>query len=382
MIYLDHNATTPVDARVLEEMLPWFSEKFGNAASNTHSYGWQAAEAVKIAREKIADFVGAEPAEIVFTSGATESVNTILKGVFQKYTSKGNHLIIAATEHKAVLDCCEYLEKTGAEITSVPVDASGKIDFDFLEKSIRPETVLMAVMMANNETGVIQDIRQISTLAKENGVLFFTDATQAIGKIPVNVQSEGIDLMAFSGHKIYGPKGVGVMYVRRKNPRVSLSPLLHGGGHENGFRSGTLNVPGIVGMGKAVEIFSNEMLTENIRIQTLRDHLQTELLQLSVNGKQPIVNGLSSARIPNSLSIYFPGFTAEKIISGIPQVAFSTGSACSSALKEPSHVLMAMGLVEKDAFASIRLSLGRGTTAGEIEKTIHLFREYFEKSQS
>ena len=363
-------------------MLPWFTEKFGNAASNTHAFGWQAAEAVKIAREKTAGLIGAEPSEIVFTSGATEAVNTILKGVFERYTSKGNHFLIAATEHKAVMDTCADLEKKGAAISFIPVDSSGMINFEFLERAIRPETVLIGVMIANNETGVVQHTRRISALAKEKNILFFTDATQAIGKIPVNVVSDEIDIMAFSGHKIYGPKGVGAMYIRRKNPRVSLSPLLHGGGHENGFRSGTLNVPGIVGLGKAMEILAQEMEPDNLRIKTLRDHLQSELVKLSTGGKAPVVNGFSSPGIPNTLSIYYPGFSAEKIISALPQLAFSTGSACSSALKEPSHVLTAMGLDALAAQASIRLSLGRGTTAAEIEETIQQFKHYFQKNIS
>jgi cysteine desulfurase len=376
-VYLDYNATTPVDSRVLEEMLPYFSQHFGNAASRSHAFGWEAEEAVNYAREQVAQLIGAEPKEIIFTSGATESDNLALKGVFEMYASKGNHIITVKTEHKAVLDACKHLEKLGADITYLNVNRDGLIDLTELENSIKPATILVAVMYANNETGFIQPIREISAIAKKHGVLFFTDATQATGKIPVNVNEDGIDLMAFSAHKMYGPKGVGALYVRRKNPRVKVTAQIDGGGHERGMRSGTLNVPGIVGFGKACELCRIEMKKETERIKSLRDRLENELLKQ----EGIVVNGKRENRLYNvsNLSFKYPG--GESIMPAIQKnIAVSSGSACSSASPEPSHVLKAMGLEDEQAHSSLRFSLGRFTTDEEIDYTIDEVKEVISKS--
>jgi len=376
-VYLDYNATTPVDSRVLEEMLPYFSQHFGNAASRSHAFGWEAEEAVNYAREQVAQLIGAEPKEIIFTSGATESDNLALKGVFEMYASKGNHIITVKTEHKAVLDACKHLEKLGADITYLNVNPDGLIDLSELENSIKPATILVAVMYANNETGFIQPIREISAIAKKHGVLFFTDATQATGKIPVNVNEDGIDLMAFSAHKMYGPKGVGALYVRRKNPRVKVTAQMDGGGHERGMRSGTLNVPGIVGFGKACELCRIEMKKETERIKSLRDRLENELLKQ----EGIVVNGNRENRLYNvsNLSFKYPG--GESIMPAIQKnIAVSSGSACSSASPEPSHVLKAMGLEDEQAHSSLRFSLGRFTTDEEIDYTIDEVKEVISKS--
>ena len=376
-VYLDYNATTPVDSRVLEEMLPYFSQHFGNAASRSHAFGWEAEEAVNYAREQVAQLIGAEPKEIIFTSGATESDNLALKGVFEMYASKGNHIITVKTEHKAVLDTCKHLEKLGADITYLNVNRDGLIDLTELENSIKPATILIAVMYANNETGFIQPIREISAIAKKHGVLFFTDATQATGKIPVNVNEDGIDLMAFSAHKMYGPKGVGALYVRRKNPRVKVTAQMDGGGHERGMRSGTLNVPGIVGFGKACELSRIEMKKETERIKSLRDRLENELLKQ----EGIVVNGNRENRLYNvsNLSFKYPG--GESIMPAIQKnIAVSSGSACSSASPEPSHVLKAMGLEDEQAHSSLRFSLGRFTTDEEIDYTIDEVKEVISKT--
>ena len=376
-VYLDYNATTPVDSRVLEEMLPYFSQHFGNAASRSHAFGWEAEEAVNYAREQVAQLIGAEPKEIIFTSGATESDNLAFKGVFEMYASKGNHIITVKTEHKAVLDACKHLEKLGADITYLNVNPDGLIDLSELENSIKPATILVAVMYANNETGFIQPIREISAIAKKHGVLFFTDATQATGKIPVNVNEDGIDLMAFSAHKMYGPKGVGALYVRRKNPRVKVTAQMDGGGHERGMRSGTLNVPGIVGFGKACELCRIEMKKETERIKSLRDRLENELLKQ----EGIVVNGNRENRLYNvsNLSFKYPG--GESIMPAIQKnIAVSSGSACSSASPEPSHVLKAMGLEDEQAHSSLRFSLGRFTTDEEIDYTIDEVKEVISKS--
>jgi len=376
-VYLDYNATTPVDSRVLEEMLPYFSQHFGNAASRSHAFGWEAEEAVNYAREQVAQLIGAEPKEIIFTSGATESDNLALKGVFEMYASKGNHIITVKTEHKAVLDACKHLEKLGADITYLNVNRDGLIDLSELENSIKPATILVAVMYANNETGFIQPIREISAIAKKHGVLFFTDATQATGKIPVNVNEDGIDLMAFSAHKMYGPKGVGALYVRRKNPRVKVTAQMDGGGHERGMRSGTLNVPGIVGFGKACELCRIEMKKETERIKSLRDRLENELLKQ----EGIVVNGNRENRLYNvsNLSFKYPG--GESIMPAIQKnIAVSSGSACSSASPEPSHVLKAMGFEDEQAHSSLRFSLGRFTTDEEIDYTIDEVKEVISKS--
>ena len=363
-VYLDYSATTPVDERVLAEMLPYFSQQFGNAASRSHVYGWAADEAVEFARERVAGLIGAHPKEIVFTSGATESVNLAIKGVYEAYRAKGNHIITCTTEHKAVLDTCHHLEKLGAEVTYVPVDAGGRIDPGELERSIRPSTILVAVMLANNETGVLQPVREVAALARRHQVLFFCDATQAAGKIAVDVLENDIPLLCFSAHKIYGPKGVGALYVRRRDPRVQLIAQMDGGGHENRMRSGTLNVPGIVGFGKACEICMHGMESEGSRLHILRDLLETTV----ITGGHVQVNGNSAHRLPHVTNLSFEGATANALIGALQKkVAVSSGSACTSALAEPSYVLRAMGLSDERAGGSLRFSLGRNTTEPEIQ---------------
>jgi cysteine desulfurase len=366
-VYLDYNSTTPCDPRVVEAMLPYFTDHFGNAASRSHARGWEAEEAVELAREQIAALVGAEPKEIVFTSGATEADNLAIKGVFEAYAAKGNHIITVATEHKAVLDTCGDLGKKGGEITYLPVSKEGLINLEDLEAAIRPTTILIAVMFANNEIGVIQPVREISAIARRHGVPFFTDAAQAAGKVPVDVNADGIDLMALSAHKIYGPKGIGALYVRRRAPRVRLVAQMDGGGHERGMRSGTLNVPGIVGFGKACEICGQEMETDRQRIQPLRDRL--ELALLALDGAR--VNGSREHRLPLVTNISFAGVDGDALLAGLGKnVALSSGSACTSASMEPSYVLKALGVDDRLAHASLRLGLGRFTTVEEIEYAI------------
>jgi cysteine desulfurase len=366
-IYLDNNATTPMDPRVLEAMLPYFTEHFGNAASRNHPFGWEAEEAVDYAREQVAKLIGSDPKEIIFTSGATEADNLALKGVFEMYASKGNHIITCTTEHKAVLDTCKHIEKLGGEVTYLPVDKEGLIDLKQLEAAIRPTTILIAVMYANNEIGVIQPVKEISAIAKRHGVLFFTDATQAVGKIPVDVQKDGIDLMAFSAHKMYGPKGVGALYVRRKNPRVKVTAQMDGGGHERGMRSGTLNVPGIVGLGKACELCRLEMDADTQRIKTLRDKLENALLQV----EESYLNGHKEHRLPHVSNISFKYVEGEGLMMGFNKnIALSSGSACTSASLEPSYVLKALGLGDDLAHSSLRFGLGRFTTEEQIDYTI------------
>jgi cysteine desulfurase len=366
-VYLDHNSTTPCDPRVVEAMLPYFTEKFGNAASRSHAFGWEGEEAVELAREQVALLIGAEPREIVFTSGATEGDNLAIKGVFEMYAAKGNHIITVATEHKAVLDSCHHLERLGGEVDWLPVDADGLISLAGLEAAIRPTTVLIAVMYANNEIGVIQPIKEISAIARRRGIVFFTDATQAVGKIPVHVGDDGIDLMAFSAHKLYGPKGIGALYVRRKNPRIRLTAQMDGGGHERGMRSGTLNVPAIVGFGKACELCRLEMEADSTRILLLRDRLERGLLALE--GAR--VNGSLSHRLPQSTNISFKGVDGEALLAGLGKnLALSSGSACTSASMEPSYVLKALGLDDELAHSSLRLGLGRFTTEEEVDYAI------------
>ena len=366
-IYLDNNATTKMDPRVLEAMNPYFLEHYGNAASRSHSFGWEAEEAVEYAREQVAQLIGAEPKEIIFTSGATESDNLALKGVFEAYRAKGNHIITLTTEHKAVLDSCIHLEKLGAEITYLGVNHQGLIDLEELHKVIKPTTILIAIMYANNEIGVIQPIREIGAISKKKGILFFSDATQAVGKIPVDVLNDDIDLMAFSGHKIYGPKGVGALYVRRKNPRVKLTAQIDGGGHERGMRSGTLNVPGIVGFGKACELCRIELMKDAERIRGLRDKLEAELL----NMEEVFLNGSSENRLPNTSNLSFNYTESEGLILGINKnIAVSSGSACTSATLEPSYVLKAIGVNDELAKAAIRFGLSRFSTEAEIDYTI------------
>ncbi len=366
-VYLDNNATTAVDPRVLEAMLPYFTRHYGNAASRTHAYGWQAEEAVDIAREQVAALIGAEPKEIVFTSGATESDNLAIKGVFEAYSSKGNHIITVTTEHKAVLDTCKHIEKIGGEVTYLPVNNEGLVDLGELEAAIRSTTILIAVMYANNEIGVIQPVMQIAEIAKRHDILFFSDAAQAVGKIPVNVLDDGIDILSLSAHKIYGPKGIGALYVRRKNPRVKLIAQMDGGGHERGMRSGTLNVPAIAGLGKACELCSIEMNTDGERIANLGNKLEKALL--NIEGAR--INGSIQHRLPNTFNISFKGAESERLMLSLSRnVAVSSGSACTSASIEPSYVLKALGLPDDLAYSSIRFGLGRFTTEEEIDYAI------------
>lgn len=366
-IYLDNNATTPMDPRVLEAMTPYFLTQFGNAASRNHPFGWHAEEAVDYAREQVAKLIGADPKEIIFTSGATEGDNLGIKGVYEMYASKGNHIITATTEHKAVLDTCKHIEKQGGEVTYLQVGADGLIDLKELEAAIRPTTILLAIMYANNEIGTVQPMKAISEIAKKNGVLVFTDGTQAVGKIPVDVNADGIDLMAFTGHKMYGPKGVGALYVRRKNPRVKVTAQIDGGGHERGMRSGTLNVPGIVGFGKACEICMLEMDTDSKRVSILRDKLETELMKL----EEAYINGSTEHRLPHVTNISFKHVEGEGLLMGFNKnIALSSGSACTSASLEPSYVLKALGLGDDLAHSSLRFGLSKYTTEEEIDYTI------------
>ncbi|MFM2377264.1 MAG: hypothetical protein RLZZ165_2361 [Bacteroidota bacterium] len=362
-VYLDNNATTVLDERVLEAMMPFYREMYGNAASSTHAYGWQAAEAVKMAREQVAALIGATSEEIFFTSGATEADNLSLKGVAEAYSGKGGHLVTVATEHKAVLDTCQWLERTGRRVTYLGVSRHGLIDLRGLEESISPETVLVSVMFANNETGVIQPMAAISETVHRKGSLLMSDATQAVGKITVDVNAHGIDLLTMSAHKLHGPKGIGALYVRRRGPRVVVAPQMHGGGHERGLRSGTLNVPGIVGMGKACEIARLEMEQHSTEMKKHRDRLEAELLSLPGVER----NGHAVDRLPNTSNLSFENVEADALINAMPGIAVSAGSSCTSALMEPSHVLRAMGVADEAAFASIRFSLGRFTTEADVD---------------
>lgn len=366
IIYLDHNATTPVDPRVVEAMLPYFTEKPGNAASRHHAFGWVAEEAVGQAREQLAALIHADAREIIFTSGATESDNLALKGVFELYQRKGRHLVTVKTEHNAVLDACAHIEKMGGEVTYLDVDSEGLIDLAALEAAIRPDTVLVSVMWANNETGVIQPMQRIGALCAEKGVLLMSDATQAVGKIPVDPRAAGIHLLAFSAHKMYGPKGVGALYVSRRQPRVKLSAQLHGGGHEQGMRSGTLNVPAIAGFGQAAAIAAAEMAAEGERLRRLRDRLENALLEAL---EETYVNGSRAHRLPHVSNLSFKYVDGENLMMHVNQtLAVSAGSACTSASLEPSHVLRAMGMPDDQAHAAIRFSLGRGTTGADIDR--------------
>src|SRR3989441_2849177 len=366
-IYMDNHATTPMDPRVLEEMLPYFMEKFGNAASRNHSFGWAAEEGVEAARERIAKLVGATTKEIIFTSGATESDNLAIKGAAEMYREKGNHIITAVTEHKAVLDTCKRLEKYGYEVTYLPVGKDGRVSPDAVRKAITPKTILISIMYANNEIGVVNPIAEIGKIAKEHGVLFHVDGVQAVGKIPVDVQKDNIDLLAISAHKIYGPKGVGALYVRRRNPRVQLSAIIDGGGHERGMRSGTLNVPGIVGLGKACEIAQKEMPEEAVRMLGLRERLR---LGLEAKLDEVFINGSMEHRLPNNLNMSFAYVEGESLLMGINDIAVSSGSACTSATLEPSYVLKALGVGEDLAHTSIRFGLGRFNTQEEVDYVI------------
>ncbi len=366
-VYMDYHATTPCDPRVLEAMLPWFSQHFGNPASKGHFFGWQAAEAVQIAREELAEVLHCDPTEIIFTSGATEAINLAIKGVFEMWSPKGKHIITVSTEHPAVLDTCRHLEKSGARISYLPVLSDGLIDMAALEDAIQKDTILIVVMTANNETGVIQPVKEVTELARSRGILFFTDATQALGKFTLDVEKDGIDLLACSAHKIYGPKGVGALFIRRKNPKVRISAQLDGGGQERGLRSGTLNVPGIVGFGKAAALAELEMATNMKTIGFLRDRLEEGILGLGGTA----VNGNKSSRLATVTNIRFEQSGNRKLVSGLlKDIALSSGSACSSASLEPSHVLKAMGLADGPAFDSIRFSLGKWNTREEVDFVI------------
>jgi cysteine desulfurase len=367
LIYLDNNSTTPCDPRVVDTMVPYFYEKHGNAASRNHPFGWVAEEAVDYAREQLAKLVGADEKEIIFTSGATESNNLALKGVFEMYASKGNHIITATTEHKAILDTCKKIEKLGGEVTYLEVNDKGRINLEELEAAITSKTILISIMWANNETGVIQDMKAIGDICKKHGVLFHSDATQAVGKIPTNVREIGIHLMSWTAHKMYGPKGVGALYVSRKNPRVKVTAQMDGGGHERGMRSGTLNVPGIVGFGKAAEIAIAEMHQDAARLSKLRDRLQSSLMVM----EETYVNGDEGSRMPHVTNISFKHVEGEGLMMTFNQnIAVSSGSACTSASLEPSYVLVALGLGDDLAHSSIRFSLGRFTTDEEVDFAI------------
>jgi len=363
-IYMDNHATTPVDPRVVDAMLPYFTEKFGNAASRNHSFGWAGEEAVENARAQVASLIGATPKEIIFTSGATESDNLMIKGVAEMYREKGNHIITQAIEHKAVLDTCKRLEKYGYEVTYLPVQRDGRVNPEDVRKAITPKTILITIMYANNEIGIINPMAEIGKIAKEHGIIFAVDGVQAVGKIPVDVQKDNIDLLAISGHKIYGPKGVGALYVRRRNPRVQLSAIIDGGGHERGMRSGTLNVTGIIGLGKACELAQQEMPEEAKKMRALRDRLRAGL---EAKLDEVYINGSMEHRLPNNLNMSFAYVEGESLLMGINDVAVSSGSACTSATLEPSYVLKALGVGEDLAHTSIRFGLGRFNTEEDVD---------------
>ena len=365
-IYLDNNSTTPMDPRVLEAMLPYFNEKFGNAASRNHPFGWAAEEGVDYAREQISKLINCSEKEIIFTSGATESNNLAIKGVFEMYAEKGNHIITATTEHKAVLDTCAHLEKLGASITYLQVKADGLIDLEELSNAITDQTILVSIMYGNNEIGVVQPMKEISAITRSKGVLLHTDATQTVGKIPVDVEADGIDLLSFTAHKMYGPKGVGALYVRRKNPRVKVTAQMDGGGHERGMRSGTLNVPGIVGFGKACEIAMQDMEKDTIRLSAMRNRLEKSLIEL----EETYINGNTNHRLPHVTNISFKYVEGEGLMMAMKDLAVSSGSACTSASLEPSYVLKSLGLNDDLAHSSIRFGLGRFTTDEEIDYAI------------
>jgi len=366
-IYMDYHATTPVDPRVLEAMMPYFNVKFGNAASRNHPFGWEAEDAVEAARKQVADLIGANPKELIFTSGATESNNLAIKGVAEMYREKGNHVITCVTEHKAVIDTCKKLEKQGLRVTYLPVQKDGRIDLDELRASITDKTILITIMSANNEIGVIQPIAEIGAIAKEKGIIFHTDGVQAVGKVPFDVNALKVDLVSISGHKIYGPKGVGALYVRRRSPRVLLAEQISGGGHERGMRSGTLNVPGIVGLGAAAQLCREEMEKDSARLRRLRDRLNEELHK---NLDEIYINGSMEHRLPHNLNISFAYVEGESLLMGINDVAVSSGSACTSASLEPSYVLKALGAGDDLAHSSIRFGLGRWTTDEEVDYVV------------
>ncbi len=375
MIYLDYNATTPVDERVLAEMLPFFSEHFGNANSSTHEFGWYASGAIEKARQQVAHFIEAEPSEIIFTSGATEGINMALKGIFEAYKSKGNHIITTQTEHKAVLDTCDYLKELGAEITYLKVDREGRIDLDELKASFTKQTILVCIIAANNETGVLQDLEKISEITHQHEAIFFSDTTQLAGKLPIDINDMGIDVCCISGHKLFAPKGVGALYVRRKKPRVNIIPLFHGGSQENGKRSGTLNVPSIVGLGKACEIAKTEFWENNAHISKIRGYLEHQLLEVP----ELRINGSTRYRLYNTSNIYFPKLkNGDSLFSHLKsKYAVALGSACTSATTESSHVLKAMGLSKEEAENSIRFSLSKYNTKEEMEGLVNFIFELY-----
>ncbi len=376
-IYLDSHSTTPTDPRVVEVMLPYFTEKFGNAASRNHAFGWEAEEAVEQARKQIAHLVHADPKEIIFTSGATESNNLAIKGVMEMYREKGDHIITNSTEHRAVLDTAKALEtRRGLKVTYLPVDKAGMVSPDDVRNAITDKTILISIMLANNEIGTINPIKEIGKIAKEKGILFHCDATQGVGKIPVDVQDMGIDLMSFTGHKLYGPKGVGALYVRKKAPRVRLVPLIDGGGHERGMRSGTLPVPLVVGFGKACELCEQEMATESVRLAALRDRLQAGIMK---DLEEVYLNGHPTQRLPHNLNISFAYVEGESLLMGVKEIALSSGSACTSATLEPSYVLRALGVGSDLAHSSIRFGLGRFNTEEEVDYTIKKIIEIVNK---
>ncbi len=366
-IYLDYNATTPVDPAVVDAMLPTFTEHFGNPSSEGHAFGWVADELVAQGRERLGALLGAQPESLVFTCGATEAVNLAIRGAAEAYRGKKDHLVTVATEHKAVLQACEAAERAGARLTVLGVGADGLLDLDALRDALTERTLLVAVMWANNETGVVQPLREIAAIARARGALVMTDATQAVGKIPVDVEAAGVDLLACSGHKCYAPKGVGALYRRRRGPRVRLAPLIVGGGQEDGLRSGTLNVPGIVGFGKAAEIAAETMGAEAARLAALRDRLEGALLARLPGAR---VNGAGAPRLPNTTNLAFPGVRTRDLLPAMRGVAVSTGSACQTKAAAPSHVLTAMGLSDADAFASVRFSAGRFTTEEQIARAV------------
>jgi cysteine desulfurase len=366
-IYMDYHATTPVDPRVLEAMLPYFIQKFGNSASRNHAFGWEAEEAVETARKQVADLIGANAKEIIFTSGATEANNLAIKGAAEMYREKGNHVITCVTEHKAVIDTCKKLEKLGARVTYLPVQKDGRISLDDLRAAITDKTILITIMTANNEIGVLQPVEEIGAIAKEKGILFHTDAVQAAGKVPFDVNKAKADLVSVSAHKMYGPKGVGALYVRRRNPRVLLAEQISGGGHERGMRSGTLNVPGIVGLGRAAELCRLEMASDTERLRALRDRLDAKLHE---NLDEIYINGSQEHRLPHNLNISFAYVEGESLLMGINDVAVSSGSACTSASLEPSYVLKALGAGDDLAHSSIRFGLGRWTTEEEVDYVV------------
>src|SRR5450755_3836541 len=380
-IYMDNHATTPLDPRVLEAMMPYLTGVFGNAASRNHAFGWEAEQAVEKAREQIAKLIGATAKEIIFTSGATESNNLALKGIAEMYRERGNHIITQVTEHKAILDTCKKLEKQGFRVTYLPVQADGLVDIEDLKRAMDDQTILVSIMYANNEIGVIQPIREIGKLCHEKGVIFHTDAVQAVGKVPVNVNAMNIDVLSLSGHKIYGPKGVGALYVRRRNPRVQITEQINGGGHERGMRSGTLNVPGIVGLGAACEIARKEMAEESRRLSYLRDKLKDKLF---AELDEVYINGTMEHRLPHNLNISFAYVEGESLLMGINDIAVSSGSACTSATLEPSYVLKALGAGDDLAHSSIRFGIGRFNTEPEIDyvanKVIDVVRKLRELS--